>query len=403
MALYRLVANSRQELRQQIRELPAGNYISSSCYQFGAQWYLLLAQNSADLSGTSLPFSSPPHELHSDSLHAGGFSESSSVSQGENLVWEWATSELTQDLRWLNYEEQAITQGSFAYLRVGETQVRRSFLPLTEIMLIINQTPDSFSDGGKFYQQTAATLAQIEYALQAGVSLIDVGAESTRPGAEILAAYREIFRLMPLLAGLSELKQRYTFKISLDSYKPETVLHFLPLVDIVNDVSGKLPAACLQAIAAAGKTYAFMHSLTIPANPLVTLPATCDPCAEVLHWAEIKRDSLLELGFQPQQLICDPGIGFNKTTSQSWYILRHIAQFHQLGIELLVGHSRKRFLNKVTVNEFAARDIESAATSVFLSEQGIDYLRVHDYQDYLRQMATRNQLSQFRRISGVKR
>ena len=379
MEFYRLVARSRQELRAQLRKLPLASYRYSSCYQFSERWYLLVA---ADECGSS-PMANASNHL---SIVV------AAASPAEDLLWAWAYAELCQDLSWLKYEQQAESSAHGCCLRHENSVIYRSFLPLSEIMLIINQTPDSFSDGGKFYRQTDKTLAEIQLALQAGVSVIDIGAESTRPGAEILTADIEIARLTPLITGLAELKTRYAFKISLDSYKAATIEHFLPRLDIVNDVSGRLPADCLRQIAATGKSYAFMHSLTIPADSQVTLNPECDPCHEVLEWATAKRDRLIALGFKAEQLICDPGIGFNKTTSQSWYLLRQIAQFQQLGIELLVGHSRKRFLNKITTNEFADRDRESAAISVYLSEQGVDYLRVHDYRDYLAQVVARNQL-----------
>lgn len=387
MEFYRLVAASRQELRAQLRKLPLASFRYSSCYQFAAHWYLLVA---ADECGAS--------SIANASKHLPIVA--AAASPAENLLWEWAGAELRQDLSWLKYEQQAVNNTHGCYLCCDDNKIHRSFLPLSEIMLIVNQTPDSFSDGGRFYQQTDKTLAEIELALQARVDVIDVGAESTRPGAEILTANIEIARLTPLITALAELKTRYAFKISLDSYKAATIEHFLPRLDIVNDVSGRLPDDCLRQIAAAEKSYVFMHSLTIPADPQVTLNPESDPCHEVLEWAIAKRDRLIELGFKAEQLICDPGIGFNKTTSQSWYLLRQIAQFQQLGIELLVGHSRKRFLNKITVNEFAQRDTESAAISVYLSEQSIDYLRIHDYRDYLAQIMARNQLRNNRGRGG---
>ena len=379
MPLYRLIARSRQELRAQLRKLPLASYSYSSSYQLASYWHLLVAADECDLKSTIDGSNNIP--IVGEALNP-----------AENLLWEWAHAELRQDVSWLKYEQQAASKALGCSLYGDGEEIYRSFLPLSEIMLIVNQTPDSFSDGGKFYQQTDKALAEIELALQSGISVIDVGAESTRPGAEILDAATETARLTPLMSGLAELKTRYAFKISLDSYKATTIEHFLPLLDIVNDVSGRLPDGCLRQIAVAGKSYIFMHSLTIPADPQVTLSPEGDPCSEVLEWATTKRDHLIRLGFEYKQLICDPGIGFNKTTEQSWYLLRQIVQFQQLGIELLVGHSRKRFLNKITTSEFAKRDIETAAISAYLSEQGVDYLRVHDYRDYLAQIMVSNQL-----------
>ena len=131
------------------------------------------------------------------------------------------------------------------------------------------------------------------------------------------------------------------------------------------------------------------------------LGSDCDPCAEILQWAESKLEQLLQLGFTHKQLICDPGIGFNKTAAQSWYLLRNISQLQSLDVELLVGHSRKRFLDQVTLSEYGGRDSESAAVANFLANQSVDYIRMHDYREYFKLVKTNNHLERkyFRGIS----
>ena len=383
MFLYLLVSNSQQGLRAELRQIKlALSY--ASYYSWANKFYLLI----------QTPQAIPNKEQFT--LPA----EINNLTNSELVLKSWAYSELVQDINWLNYEQKAQTSHNGCSLFVSDAEIKRSFLPLSELMLIINQTPDSFSDGGKYYQQIDKIIEELEPALAAGVSLIDVGAESTRPGAKALSSVEEIKRLEPLLVVLNQLKSCYSFKLSLDSFRAETLLHFLPYLDIVNDVSGKLDSDCLRQIKDAGKNYAFMHSLTIPANPQIVLAANCDPCVEILQWAECKLEELFKLGFTHKQLICDPGIGFNKTAAQSWYLLRNISRLQSLDVELLVGHSRKRFLDKVTLSEYAGRDSESAAVANFLATQSVDYIRMHDYREYFKLIKTNNQLE--RRYFGAK-
>ncbi|MBX9598636.1 MAG: dihydropteroate synthase [Burkholderiales bacterium] len=384
MFLYLLVSNSLQGLRAELRQIKLE--LSYASYYSWANKLYLLIQTSGQVPEVE-QFIAPSMPNNFDNP--------------EQILKSWAYSELVQDINWLNYEQKAQASHNGCSLFIGNVEVKRSFLALPELMLIINQTPDSFSDGGKYYQQIDKIIEELEPALAAGVSIIDVGAESTRPGAQALNPAEEIKRLEPLLVVLNQLKSCYSFKLSLDSFRAETLLHFLPYLDIVNDVSGKLNSDCLRQIKAAAKSYAFMHSLTIPANPQIVLGSDCDPCAEILQWAESKLEQLLQLGFTHKQLICDPGIGFNKTSAQAWYLLRNISRLQSLDVELLVGHSRKRFLDQVTLSEYGGRDSESAAVANFLATQSVDYIRMHDYREYFKLVKTNNQLERkyFRGIS----
>lgn len=379
MAYYKLIADSHEKLRQVLREISTEKFIYSSCYQLGDKLHLLVSiPDGVVVNSNQVEFYEPKLEL----------------THPIDTLWNWAYSELTRDLNWLRYEDEAISISEGCFLNSGPDKIIRLFLPLTETMLIINQTPDSFSDGGEYYLQIDKIINKIEIALQDGVTLIDIGAESTKPNASYVEVSEEIKRLAPIIEAVKELKSSYSFKLSLDSYKSETIHHFFSDIDIINDVSGNLPKETLCKICDHGKIYLFMHSLTIPANPKVILPIDLDPCEEVLSWAKFKLETLFGLGFTREQLICDIGIGFNKTMAQSWHLINHIDKFRELEIPILVGHSRKRFLGRVTSQEFAARDLESAMVSSYLAAKGIDYLRLHDYSDYYRLI---NVAAQFRR------
>lgn len=378
MNYYPIHADSRQQLRQQLRQLNLYSIKYSSCYQLEQKLYLLLSceQNIPNLS-IYLPNTEIFAKLNTPLA----------------LLLHWAYSELQQDINWLKLEDRAQIGLNCVYIIQQQTKITRSFLPLTESMLIINQTPDSFSDGGEFFQQTKKTLACIEDALNSGVSIIDIGAESTRPGANYLTPQEEIQRLNNIIHSIHELKASYQFKLSLDSYKAETIQHFLPLIDIVNDVSANLPPDCLEQIRAENKIYLFMHSLSVPADPKLILDTEINPLNTIKHWLERKTTQLLELGFEQLQLISDPGIGFNKTMNQSWYLLRHIKQLQHAEVETLVGHSRKRFLNKISAaTDATKRDDESARIACYLASQEVDYVRLHNYQVYHQQIISQNQL-----------
>ncbi len=250
------------------------------------------------------------------------------------------------------------------------------------VMLIVNITPDSFSDGGVYADNLAKVMGKVEEALADDVTIFDIGAESTRPNATDVSIEEEISRLKPVIAALTELKNLKPFIISLDSYKPEVIKYFLSQIDIVNDVSNKLPVALVKQIIDMNKKYVLMHSLTIPANPAIVIENK-DATMELLDWFSQKLDEYKQHKINLSNVILDLGIGFNKTAEQSWQLVREVEKFKQFGCEILIGHSRKRFLDCVTTKQFANRDLETALVSNHLYDSGIDYIRMHEYREFL--------------------
>lgn len=253
---------------------------------------------------------------------------------------------------------------------------------VTAVMLILNITPDSFSDGGVYSDNLAQVLSKVEQSLADGVRCFDIGAESTRPNAQVVSIDEEIARLKPVINALFTLKQEQDLQISLDSYKPETILNFLPQIDIVNDVSNKLPLDIVKQITDSNKKYVLMHSLTVPADPTVNVEAQ-DVTKELLEWFKHKLNEFSALNIDLSNVILDLGIGFNKASEQSWQLLRDVNQFKQFGCELLIGHSRKRFLDSVTEKPFAHRDLETALVSKYLFDNEVEYIRMHEYDEFL--------------------
>ena len=247
-------------------------------------------------------------------------------------------------------------------------------------MGIINVTPDSFSDGGSFMAWDTVR-PQLEAMLEAGVNIVDVGAESTRPGAVPIAADAEWRRLEPILAPLQERLSGDPLRplVSVDTYHPETARLALEReVDIINDVSGLTNPAMIDLARSSGADWVAMHSLGVPVDKRRTLPAGESACAAVEAWLEERLDQWDKAGLNLDRIIFDPGIGFGKDALQSLELLRSAGKFRRLGLRVLVGHSRKSFFGNLTGASSANRDLATVGASLALCEQGVDILRVHD-------------------------
>ena len=243
----------------------------------------------------------------------------------------------------------------------------------TSIVPILNCTPDSFSDGSDNFLTKAKLL------VEQGANIIDIGGESTRPNAAKVTAEQEWQRINPVLNYLADKAH-----VSIDTYKPEIAhLALQNGAKIINDVNGfKDPYMVDLALQHKCKIIA-MHSLTVPADKNIVMPEDCDITQEIIKWGQKKVKELTSKGIKPHNIILDIGIGFGKTTKQSWQLVYDITDiakaYHNLGVELLVGHSRKSFLQWVTDKPAPERDYETAILSNYLAKSGVDYLRVHNY------------------------
>ncbi len=245
---------------------------------------------------------------------------------------------------------------------------------MTRLVGILNLTPDSFSDGGK-YNGAQAALAQAESLLRQGASVLDVGAESTRPNATPISATEEWARLETHLPALIALAHAQGAVLSLDTRHAETAARALLLgVDWINDVSGFEDPAMVEAVVAAPCRLVVMHHLGVPPNPNVTLPESADVVAMVRTALFVRVAELEAQGIERARLILDPGLGFGKTAQQSRALIEGAAALKSLGLPLFFGHSRKSFLGP----DAAARERGTLEASAQLIAQGVDYLRVHD-------------------------
>jgi len=261
------------------------------------------------------------------------------------------------------------------------------------IMGIVNLTPDSFSDGGRFtdLEKFSETMSQFS---EINIPIVDLGSQSTRPGASRLSSEEEWKRLKPYLAELKELNQTQYFspKVSIDSFHPQVIARSLEYgIDIINDVSGLLTPDMLNILKNTDASYVLMHSLSVPADPKQVLSDS--PVEELKSWLEDKLETLIKNGIDLSRVIFDPGIGFGKTASQSLEIIKRVKEFHEYPLRLMVGHSRKSFMKNFGSETPSNRDVETLAISIKLMEQGVDILRVHNPQWHMRAMRAWNHVT----------
>lgn len=248
------------------------------------------------------------------------------------------------------------------------------------LMGIVNVTPDSFSGDGKLADDA---VRHAEALLDAGADILDIGAESTRPGATALTAEMEWTRLEPVLTKIIGHHWRSRVRLSVDTRHAVTAARALALgVDIINDVSGMQDPEMAKALAEHSCDVVVMHALSVPAESHNVLPPDCDVVAEILRWKKRITEFAKAHGIAPERLIYDPGIGFGKSAEQSLRLIEQAAELKQSGGRWLVGHSRKSFLKLVTEKAAGDRDGPTLEYSRQLAQAGIDYLRVHDVQGH---------------------
>jgi dihydropteroate synthase len=243
------------------------------------------------------------------------------------------------------------------------------------LMGIVNVTPDSFSDGGQFSDVSVA----VEHALRLadeGADILDIGGESTRPGATPVSLDEELRRVVPVVR---ELARQTRLPISIDTYKAEVARLCLDAgALIVNDISGlTFDPAMISVCRESTCGVIVMHIQGTPQTMQLD-PRYDDVVEEVRQHFSRRLDELEIAGIARERIVLDPGIGFGKTAEHNLDLLSHIAAFHELGRPVLIGHSRKRFLQKVLGRDIEERNAGTIGVSLALAAQGTDILRVHD-------------------------
>jgi len=250
---------------------------------------------------------------------------------------------------------------------------------MAKLVGILNITPDSFSDGGKYNNKDAA-LKHAQKLIDDEAAIIDIGAESTRPNATLISQKEEWDRLKDLLPAIIEKVHAAGKLVSVDTRHAKTAEEAIKLgVDIINDVSScsdpKMPGVIKNSEA----QLIINHNLGLPADPSNTLPENVDVINEIKNWARTKIKSLIDAGIDREQIIFDVGIGFGKNPKQSILILSNLDEFQDLEVPIFVGHSRKSFLNQFEPKTEMDKDSITAVFSAKIAEH-CDYIRVHNVQ-----------------------
>ena len=259
----------------------------------------------------------------------------------------------------------------------------------TLVMGVVNVTPDSFSDGGEWFEQDAA-IAHGREVLAAGADIVDVGGESTRPGAERPSVEEELRRVVPIVTALA----RDGAVVSIDTMRAEVARVAVEAgAVIVNDVSGGLADADMVPWVAANRLpYIAMHwrgHSTQMQSRAVYDDVVDDVCRELAA----RRDELVGAGIDQELLVLDPGLGFAKNADHNWALMAALPVLHDLGHPILLGASRKTFLGRLGRDEGAAprpaaeRDLETVATSVMAAMAGLWCVRVHDVASTVRALS----------------
>ena len=244
------------------------------------------------------------------------------------------------------------------------------------VMGIVNVTPDSFSDGGRFLDPRAA-VAHARELIEQGADILDIGAESTRPGAQPVSAADEIGRLRPVLDALRESR----VPISVDTMKPEVMRAALDLgAAMINDVAALAAPGALDAVAASDCGVCLMHMQGEPRS-MQAAPHYDDVVGEVKAFLAARVEACLRAGVARERIVVDPGLGFGKTVEHNFELLRGLPQLAQLGRPLLVGWSRKSSLGRITGRAPQDRLAASLAAALLALQRGARILRVHDVKE----------------------
>lgn len=267
----------------------------------------------------------------------------------------------------------------------------------TKLVGILNITPDSFFDGGK-YSSVQSCIVHLKGLMRDGVDVVDIGAESTRPNATPITSQEEWFRLKDILPEVIKCVKEYNLamgkeiKISLDSRHHNNISQALNLgVDIINDVSGCVDKEIIKLAAQSGKKIVVMHNLGVPSDKNKVIDNNLDVIGVLISWMQEKLKQLLDSGVAKEQIIFDVGIGFGKDAKQSIFILKNINKLRVLDLPLYIGHSNKSFLDhesirdliKIDNNNYSKLDLvqsrmlKTKLVSQYLIKNGVEYLRVH--------------------------
>ena len=254
-----------------------------------------------------------------------------------------------------------------------------NFKKIPNIMGVLNITPDSFSDGGKYNEYDLAS-KHLNYLFKSGANLVDIGGESTRPGSKAISIKVEWNRLKKILKKIDKKKM-----ISLDTRKSEIMEKGIKLgVKLINDVSGlNYDKNSINILKKYNVPFVLQHSLGDP-DSMQNNPKYKNVLLDIYDFFEKKIKLLRRLGFNHNKIIIDPGIGFGKNLKHNMTIIKNISIYHSLGVPILLGISRKRFIKEISLgNDSFLRSGGTISSSIFAMMQGVQILRVHDVNEVI--------------------
>ncbi|MBX9811052.1 MAG: dihydropteroate synthase [Burkholderiales bacterium] len=272
------------------------------------------------------------------------------------------------------------------YLQCGKFRLS---LERPLIMGVINVTPDSFSDGGR-YVLTEQAVAHARALIEEGADILDIGGESTRPGALPVTLDEERRRVLPVLERLADCG----VPVSVDTQKPEVMREAVAAgASMINDINALAAPGALEAVVGTSAAACLMHKQGDP-QTMQQAPRYADVVKEVRDFLATRVEAAQRGGVDRERLVIDPGFGFGKTLEHNLALLRELAQIAALGVPVLAGLSRKSMLGKITGREAGERVFASIAAAVIAVENGARIVRAHDV------AATRDALAVWNAVRG---
>jgi len=244
------------------------------------------------------------------------------------------------------------------------------------VMGIVNVTPDSFSDGGR-HASTATAIAHAHKLIEEGADILDIGGESTRPGAQPVSIQEELDRVLPVIEGL----RGAPVPISIDTCKPEVMQAAIAAgVQMVNDINALQNISAMRAVAASNAAVCLMHKQGDP-QTMQQQPDYQNVVAEVSAFLCVRIAAAEAAGIQRNRIVIDPGFGFGKTLAHNLALLRELKRLTELGVPVLAGLSRKSMLGALTGRDVGDRVAASVAASLIAVQRGASIVRVHDVRE----------------------
>ena len=249
-------------------------------------------------------------------------------------------------------------------------------LARAQVMGIVNVTPDSFSDGGSHLSHEAA-IAHARRLIEAGADMLDIGGESTRPGAVPVGEQEELDRVLPVIAGLSDI----TIPISIDTWKPAVMRAALAAgASMVNDINALQAPEALAVVSASDAAVCLMHKQGNPES-MQLAPQYADVTDEVLAFLKTRVMAVQVSGIARERIVIDPGFGFGKTLVHNLTLLKNIQRFAELGVPVLAGLSRKSMLGAITGRNVDERLAASVTAALLAVQRAAAIVRVHDVRE----------------------